>query len=95
MNEDNNIFRRILRGMNKNFYEDFQDLTLRAYKLEKLQEENFQELKKIGIRRMDNMALQEALNDTSESDNDERNPYKNSEEVVAEIIRTKSNFSYS
>ena len=79
--------------MNKNFYDDFEDTTLRAYKLDDLKQEDFKVLKKIGIRRMGQQQLQNALLESSDSDNEEINPYKqvrNQKEVVKELIRTKS-----
>ncbi|CAI2387768.1 unnamed protein product [Moneuplotes crassus] len=93
LNEDPNIFRRILRGMNTQFYEDFEDTALRAYKLDDLKPEDFNALKKIGIRRMNQTSLKTALMNDSGSEDEHIDPFKqvrDKEETVKELVRTRT-----
>ncbi|CAI2360374.1 unnamed protein product [Moneuplotes crassus] len=94
LNEDPNIFRRILRGMNNQFYEDFEDTALKAYKLDDFKPEDFKVLKKIGIKRTTKKTLQEALHQYEGSDDEFTDPFKqvrNKEETVKELIKAKTN----
>ncbi len=94
LNEDGNIFRRILRGMNHSFYEDFEDTAYRAYKLDNFRPEDFQALKQMGIRRMNHHALENALQYSSQSDDENTDPFKqvrNKDEAIRELVRAKSN----
>ena len=51
LNEKTQIFRDTLKQINKDFYNDFEKTTLKAFKLDHLREEDFKMLKKLGLRR--------------------------------------------
>lgn len=94
LNENTDIFRQTLTQINKGFYKDFENTTLRAFNLENMKEEDFKVLKQISLRRQNLTYLNKlAADNDSEGDMTPFRGYKKLTDIasiVKNIVDTKS-----
>ena len=81
--------------MNTPFYEEFEDFTLKAFKLDHLKQEDFEFLKRLDIKRHNIRQLNRILTADSDfgSEASRQNPYKELKDhnkIIEEIVNTKS-----
>ena len=76
LNQDLETFRDTLKQINTDFYDDFEDTTLKAYNLNHLREDDFKKLKNFGLDHQNLNLINKLWVGEEEADSYSANPYK-------------------